>query len=74
MEMGTLTAPLLQELIDHIDVYETEGTGKSRTQRIVIYYRFAGCIELPDSAFTKDDRCHADTRQGVAVEFIPKMA
>lgn len=42
MEMGTLTAPLLQELIDHIDVYETEGTGKNRTQRIVIYYRFVG--------------------------------
>ena len=74
MEMGTLTAPLLQELIDHIDVYETEGTGKSRTQRIVIYYRFVGYIELPDSAFTRDDRYRADTRQGVAVEYIPKLA
>ena len=31
MEMQTLTAPLLRELIDHIDVYETEGTGKNRT-------------------------------------------
>lgn len=42
MEMGTLTAPLLQELIDHVDVYETEGKGKHRTQRVVIYYRFVG--------------------------------
>lgn len=42
MEMGALTAPLLQELIDHIDMYETEGAGKNRTQRIVIYYRFWG--------------------------------
>ena len=74
MEMGTLTAPLLQELIDHIDVYETEGTGKSQTQRIVIYYRFVGYIELPDSAFTRDDRYRVDTRQGVAVEYIPKLA
>ena len=74
MEMGTLTAPLLQELIDHIDVYETEGTGKSRTQRIVIYYRFVGYIELPDSAFTRDYRYSADIRQGVAVEYIPKLA
>ncbi len=74
MEMGTLTAPLLQELIDHIDVYETEGTGKNRTQRIVIYYRFVGYIELPDSAFRRDDRYRADTRQGVAVEYIPKPA
>ena len=44
MEMGTLTAPLLRELIDHIDVYETEGKGKDRTQHIVIHYRFVGYI------------------------------
>ena len=36
MRMDRLTAPLLRELIDHIDVFETEGTGKSRTQRIVM--------------------------------------
>ena len=47
MRMDRLTAPLLRELIDRIDVFETEGTGKSRTQRIVIYYRFLGyCIFL----------------------------
>lgn len=40
MQMDYLTAPLLRELIDHIDVFETEGTGKNRTLRIVIYYRF----------------------------------
>ncbi len=74
MEMGTLTAPLLHELIDHIDVYETEGTGKNRTQRIVIYYRFVGYIELPDSVFRRSDRYRADTRQGVAVEYIPRLA
>ena len=74
MEMQTLTAPLLQELIDHIDVYETEGTGKNRTHRIVIYYRFVGYIELPDSAFRRSDRYRTDTRQGVAVEYIPRLA
>lgn len=45
MQMNYLTAPLLRELIDHIDVFETEGTGKNRTQRIVIYYRFVGYVE-----------------------------
>ena len=74
MEMGTLTAPLLHELIDHIDVYETEGTGKSRTQRIVIFYRFVGYIELPTSAFDDLGRHKAETRQGVAVEYIPQPA
>ncbi|MBQ2847122.1 MAG: DUF4368 domain-containing protein, partial [Clostridia bacterium] len=43
----TLTAPLLKELIDKIVVYETQGTGKHRTQRIVIYYRFVGYLEIP---------------------------
>ena len=45
--MDELTAPLLRELIDHIEVYETQGVGKSRTQRITIYYRFVGYIDIP---------------------------
>jgi len=69
MEMNTLTAPLLRELIDHIDVYETEGVGKNRTQRIAIYYRFVGYLELPVDALQSHYK--ADTRQGVAVEYIP---
>ena len=70
MEMQTLTAPLLRELIDHIDVYETEGTGKNRTQRIMIHYKFVGVIEIPDSG----GNYTADTRKGVAVEYVTKSA
>lgn len=70
MQMDNLTSPLLQELIDHIDIFETEGTGKSRTQRIVIYYRFIGYIELPNA--TKQTHI-ADTRKGVAVEYITEQ-
>ena len=65
MEMETLTAPLAKELIDHIDVYEAEGKGKNKIQRIVIYYRFVGYIELPDKNTITND-----TRQGVAVNYI----
>ena len=50
--MDYLTAPLLRELIDHINVFETEGTGKNRTQRIVIYYRFVGYIDIPAAPLT----------------------
>jgi len=71
MEMGTLTAPLLRELIDHIDVHETQGMGKNRTQRIVIYYRFIGYIEIPENI---ENYYKADTRQGVAVEYVTKSA
>lgn len=68
MRMDKLTAPLLRELIDHIDVFETEGKGKSRTQRIVIYYRFVGYVEIPEVSQKK--RIKADTRKGVAVEYL----
>lgn len=71
MEMKTLTGPLLRELIDHIDVYHVEGKGKNRTQRVVIHYRFVGYIEIPN---TDDENYIANTRQGVAVEYIPQSA
>ena len=70
IEMETLSGPLLRELIDHIDVYHIEGTGKNRTQRIAIYYRFVGYIEIP----VDDENYIANTRQGVAVEYISQSA
>ena len=73
-QMDYLAAPLLRELIDHIDVFETEGTGTNRTQRIVIYYRFVGYVEIP--ATPRHPHYKTDTRQGVAVEYLtePKTA
>ena len=68
-EMQTLTPILLRELIDRIDVHETEGKGKSRTQRIVIHYRFIDTFALPDDR--ANETYVADTRQGVTVEYIP---
>lgn len=70
MEMKRLTAPLLRELIDKITVYETEGAGKNRSQRVMIHYKFVGYIEIPECG--KNYR--ADTRNGVAVEYITKYA
>lgn len=70
MEMDVLTAPLLQELIDRIEIHETEGTGKNRFQHIVIYYRFVGYLEYPRCPW--DENIRADTREGVTVEYIPE--
>ncbi len=70
MEMDKLTVPLLSELIEKIEIYEIEGVGKNRTQRIVIHYRFVGHIELPDRSPLES--YVADTRKGVAVRYIPK--
>ncbi len=59
MEMQKLTAPLLRELIDEITVYETEGVGKKRSQRIMIHYKFIGYIERPECG----SNYKADTRK-----------
>ena len=67
MDMETLTAPLLQELIDRIEVHEVEGRGKNRTQRIVIFYRFVGYLDLPMA-----DPVTENTRKGVAVSYLSK--
>lgn len=66
IQMDTLTAPLLRELIDHIDVYETEGTGKNKTQRIVIHYRFVGNIKIPSD----EENYKMDMRQGMTVKYL----
>lgn len=71
MSMDDLTAPMVRELIDHIDVYEAEGKGKNKTQRIVIYYRFIGYIEIPEDLFDAE-RYVQDTRQGVSINYVPK--
>ena len=71
LDMEVLTFPILRELIDRIEVYEAEGTGKSRTQRIAIYYRFVGYLELPEGKINPNYT--ADLRRGVAVEYIPKI-
>ena len=69
LDMDIITAPLIHELIDHIDVYEAEGKGKNKTQRVVIHYNFVGYLEIPEN----DEPCFtADTRQGVAIGYISK--
>ena len=56
----------IHELIEHSDVYEAEGKGKNKTQRIVIYYRFIGNIEIPSD----EENLKLDMRQGMAVEYL----
>ena len=68
MEMRTLTKQVLNELIDHIDVYETQGTGKNKTQRLVIYYKFVGYLDIDPAQ--RHPNCTADIREGVAVEYV----
>ena len=45
-----------------------EGQGRRKTQRIIIYYKFIGAIDIP--AGSNCGRLRKETRQGVEVEYI----
>ena len=49
MKTENITASVLREFIDRIEVFAVEETGKNKTQRIVIYYNFIGTFEIPSN-------------------------
>ena len=72
LQMDKLTPMLLKELIEKIEVHNIVGKGKNRLQKITIHYRFLGVIEIPtDETY---EPLKLDTRQGVAVAYIPNAA
>ena len=52
--------------------YQIEGTGKNRTQRVVIHYRFVGCLQIPE--WHRKRKITLESRQGVAVNYLPTTA
>ena len=55
--------------MERIDVYQTQGRGKNRTQRIVIHYNFIGVLDLPEVE-EYPENVVLDSRQGVAIEYL----
>jgi len=68
MEMRVLTPVILRELIEKIDVFPVEGTGKDRTQRVIIHYRFVGTLDIP--GIIHRPPYIFDSRKGVAIEYL----
>ncbi|HHZ05331.1 MAG TPA: recombinase family protein [Clostridiales bacterium] len=73
MEMKTLTPTILHELVEKIDVYHIQGTGKNRTQQITIHYKFIGVLELPKVRALQDN-VTLNSRQGVEIEYLAQKA
>lgn len=63
----------LHELVERIDVYQTQGRGKNRTQRIVIHYNFIGVLDLPEVE-EYPENVVLDSRQGVAIGYLVDKA
>ncbi len=72
MEVKTLNPVILRELIEKIEVYQIEGTEKNRTQRVVIHYRFVGCLQIPE--WHRKRKVTLESRHGVAVNYLPTTA
>jgi hypothetical protein len=48
-DVETLTRQMLLDLVDKIVIHEGEGFGKSRKQKIEVYFRFIGSgIQFPE--------------------------
>ena len=49
---------MFAELIDKIVVYEAEGVGKARTQKVDIYFNYVGRVDI---AYTEEElaKCYA---------------
>lgn len=60
---------MLHELVERIDVYHIQGTGKNRTQRLVIHYKFVGVLDLPHSPVLPGNVV-LNSRQGVEIEYL----
>ena len=69
LEMKYINPILLKELIEKIEIYNIEGSGKSKTQRIVIHYKFLGILDVPNEF--SGNNVVVEPREGVAVEYLP---
>ena len=63
-----ITPVILRELIEKIEVFPVEGTGKGRTQRVIIHYRFVGTLDIP--GIIHRPPYILDSRKGVAIEYL----
>ena len=66
-----LTPRMLNELIDHIDVYHAEIIDGAKVQRLTIYYNCIGSIEIPEDVPLEIPEITMRTRKGVTVTYQP---
>ena len=69
LKFDDVTPDILKTLIEKIEVYHAEGSGKCRTQRIIIHYRFIGVLDIPREFH--NDNIVMEPRAGVRIEYIP---
>ena len=64
-----LTPRMLNELIEKIEVHQSEKIDGKTVQQLTIHYNCIGNIEIPDLEKLPENNVSAHTRQGVDVHF-----
>ena len=64
-----LTPQILNELIEKIEVYQSEKIDGKTVQRLKIHYNCIGTMEIPNLKQIPDNQVKFHTRQGVDVEY-----
>ena len=67
-----LTPNILNELIEHIEVYPTEKVNGTKTQKLVIYYNCIGAVEIPEDIPIPKPDITMNTRKGVNLSYLPQ--
>ena len=64
-----LTPRMLNELIEKIEVHQSEKIDGKTVQRLTIHYNCIGAIEIPDLDKLPENKVSVHTRQGVDVHY-----
>lgn len=64
-----LTPRMVNELIDHIEVFQAEKINGVWEQRLTIHYNCIGSITIPDNASPPSPEISVNTRKGVFVNY-----
>ena len=68
-----LTAKVLYELIEYIEVFDAEKQDGITVQNIVIHYNFIGAVQVPDEVTVSGQDVTVKTRPGVSVNYTPSL-
>jgi len=68
-----LTNRMVNELIEHIDVYHAEKVDGLKTQRLIIYYNCIGAIKMPEDIPIPEAEIVLNTRKGVNLTYVPAL-
>lgn len=69
-----LTASMVTELIEHIEVHHTEKIDGVKTQKLVIYYNCIGSINIPEDVSIPEVDITMKTRKGVELTYVSDTA